>query len=66
MSVAAPRLNLTACHLRQVRWVLPDLACDQCGLLAARVWEAERVAIDIHLDHPVLLLVQVSVHHCPV
>ena len=65
MSVADPRLNLTACHLRQVRWVLPELACDQCGQLAARVWEAERVAIDIHLDHPVLLVVQVSVHHCP-
>lgn len=65
MSVADSRLNLTACHLRQVRWVLPEVACDQCGQPAPRAWEAERVAIDIHLDHPVLLLVQVSVHHCP-
>ena len=42
-----------------------SLPCDRCSQLAPRFSTAERVAIDLHLDAPVLLLVTVSVHYCP-
>jgi hypothetical protein len=35
-----------------------------CGQAARRVWEVSRTAIDVDLNHPVLLLVSVSVHRC--
>jgi len=40
------------------------MPCDRCQQPAPRYSTADRVAIDIHLDHPVLLLVTVSVHYC--
>ncbi len=52
------------CTIRQVRWSLPSVACPQCGNSAPRVWDVTRVAIDIDLDQPVVLAVQVSVHRC--
>ncbi len=63
MDTQAPRLNYTVLIVRQVAYSLPWAKCDRCQATAERVWEAERVAIDIDLDRPVLLLVQVSVHH---
>lgn len=54
----------TLCHVRHVRWSLPSLACVHCGEPAGRRCEVSRTAIDIDLEHPVLLLVTVSVHHC--
>jgi hypothetical protein len=45
--------------------MLPELACDRCGRAAHAVAEARRTALDIALDGPVVLLVTVSVHHCP-
>ncbi len=57
-------LNDTACHVRHVCWSLPVVACDRCAAPASRVWDTQRTALDIDLDHPVLLLVTVSVHHC--
>ncbi len=65
MDTQAPRLNYTVLTVRQVAYSVPLAKCDRCGAPAERVWETERVAIDIDLDRPVLLLVRVSVHHCP-
>lgn len=59
-----PSLNYTACHVRHVVWSLPFTPCDRCAAATARVWETRRTALDIDLEHPVLLLVTVSVHHC--
>jgi hypothetical protein len=50
--------------VRHVRHSLPSAQCKQCGQAARRVWEVSRTAIDVDLDHPVLLLVTVSVHRC--
>ncbi len=64
MELSAPRVNQSSVSVRLVRRVLPRAACDRCGRLAPRVWDASRSAIDIDLDRPVLLQVTVSVHHC--
>lgn len=57
-------LTHTLCHIRHVRWSLSTLPCARCGAPARRRCETSRTAIDIDLEHPVLLLVTVSVHHC--
>jgi hypothetical protein len=59
-----PRINQVVVTVRQVRWSLPVVACDRCSGAANRVWETSRTAVDLHLDHPILLEVVVSVHHC--
>ena len=51
-----------SCSIRQVRWTFPSIRCRRCGSEAARVWDARRVAIDIDLDQPVVLGVDVRVH----
>ena len=38
--------------------------CNQCHQEAKAVDRAERVAIDLHLDHPILLHITVSIHYC--
>jgi bacterioferritin-associated ferredoxin len=58
-------LNQTACQIREVAYLLPVTPCDQCQQPARRVSTADRVAIDLDLDQPTLLLVTVGVHHCP-
>ena len=65
MDTHTPCLNCAVLIVRQVAYSLPWAKCDRCWAAAERVWDAERVAIDIDLDRPVLLLVRVSVHHCP-
>jgi hypothetical protein len=50
--------------VRRVRWSLPEARCDRCQHPAQRVWDVDRAALDLDLDHPVLLLVTVSVHRC--
>ena len=65
MSPTLPVPNYTHCTVRHVRYSLPSTQCEQCGQPARRVWEVSRTTIDIDLDHPVLLLVSVSVHRCP-
>jgi hypothetical protein len=57
-------LNQTPCALRRLHCVQPHLPCDRCHRPAGRVWDTTRLAIDIDLDHPVLLQVTVSVHQC--
>ena len=50
--------------IRQVYWSLPSDACPRCGSGAPRIWDVIRVAIDIDLDQPIVLSVEVSVHRC--
>src|SRR6266508_80247 len=64
MELSATRISQSSVSVRLVRRVLPRAACDRCGRLAPRVWDASRSAIDIDLDRPVLLEVSVSVHYC--
>jgi transposase len=58
------RIVRTPCQIRHVRWIQPSLPCGRCGAPAARVWDAGRTAIDLDLEAPVLLQVEVSVHAC--
>jgi hypothetical protein len=53
-----------SCAIRQVRWSLSTVSCERCGRPAPRVWDVTRVAVDIDLDQPVVLAVEVSVHTC--
>jgi hypothetical protein len=57
-------INQTVCQVREVAYLLPTIACDRCQQMAARFSTAERVAIDLDLDRPTLLLITVSVHFC--
>jgi transposase len=57
-------INQTVCQVREVAYLLPTLPCDRCQQVATRFSTAERVAIDLDLDHPILLLITVSVHFC--
>jgi hypothetical protein len=59
-------IHRTPCAFRQVRWSFPTTACLRCRRLAPRLWDASRVAVDIDLDQPVVLIVVVSVHVCAV
>lgn len=52
------------CVIRRVHWILDSTPCDRCQQPARRVWNVTRSAVDIDLDHPVLLAVNVSVHYC--
>lgn len=45
-------------------YVLPEIPCDRCQHPAPRYSTAERVAIDLDLDQPILLAVTVRVHRC--
>jgi hypothetical protein len=65
MAASPAMLNHTRCRVRQVRWEPPTLPCDRCGQSTHHVGTATRVAIDIALEGPVLLVVTVSLHHCP-
>jgi hypothetical protein len=50
--------------IRQVCWSLPSDACPRCGGSAPRLWDVIRVAVDIDLEQPIVLSVEVSVHAC--
>ena len=57
-------INQTVCQVREVAYLLPTLPCDRCQQVATCFSTAERVAIDRALDHPILLLITLSVHFC--
>jgi len=59
-----PSINQTACQIVEVDYCMPTIPCDRCQKPAAYFTAASRMAIDLHLEHPVLLHVTVSVHHC--
>ena len=60
----ASSVNQTICRIREVKYVLPLTPCDRCQQPASFYSTAERTAIDLNLEHPVLLSVTASVHHC--
>lgn len=60
----SPQIRQIPCVIRRVHWILDQAPCDRCQQPAHRVWNVTRTAVDIDLDHPVLLAVNVSVHHC--
>ena len=64
MTNSASSLNYTACDIRRVDFLLPSIPCDRCSAAAPRVDVATRTAIDIDLEHPVVLALCVSVHYC--
>lgn len=61
---ASATITTVPCSWRQVVWSQPMWACPTCGVDAPRVWEVTRLAIDIDLEQPVVLAVEVSVHAC--
>jgi transposase/transposase-like protein len=64
MNLSAPVVNQTTCHVYEVRYSLPEAPCNHCGQPATPFSLAGRTAIDLNLDHPALLRVTVSIHHC--
>jgi hypothetical protein len=66
METTSSAIQQTACQVRHVRYSLSSLPCPRCHQPAPRRWETARTAVDVDLDQPVLLLVTVSVHRCPV
>jgi transposase-like protein len=64
VSSTSPAFNHTPFTIRCLRCSSPSAKCERCGLDARRVWEVSRTAIDGDLEHPVLLLITVSVHRC--
>jgi len=57
-------VNQTLCQIYEINYSLATAGCDRCGQPAERFTTASRTAIDLALDHPILLHVTVSVHHC--
>jgi hypothetical protein len=60
----APAIPQIPCLIRRVRFAPPVIPCGRCHEPAFPVWTVTRTAVDIDLDQPVLLAVEVSVHHC--
>ncbi len=54
----------TPCVIRHLDHSVCTVDCSRCGHAAPRVWNTDRIAIDIALDHPILLQVTVSIHSC--
>lgn len=64
VNVSNSTINQTVCQIRELSYRLTETLCDRCHQPAASFSTATRVTIDLDLDHPVLLAVTVSVHHC--
>jgi transposase len=64
MAEASQSVNLTFCQVCEINYCLPTALCDRCQQSSPFFTTAERCAIDLNVDHPVLLHVTVSVHHC--
>ena len=64
MSEGTPAVQQIPCLIRHLCFTPPSVPCARCQKPAPPVWTVTRTAIDIDLDHPVLLAVEVSVHHC--
>jgi hypothetical protein len=64
MAEASQSVNLTFCQICEINYCLPRAPCDRCQQSSPFFNTAERSAIDLNLDHPVLLHVTVSVHRC--
>ena len=64
MTETASSIDHTICRIREVDYILSVTPCDRCQQPAPFFSVAGRTAIDLSLEHPVLLRVTVSVHHC--
>ena len=64
MEPSQASVQIKQVSFRRVYWSFPTVNCPRCGRDASRVWDATRVAIDIDLDQPIVLAVEVSVHVC--
>jgi len=64
MSEETTSINQTMCRICEVNYSQTTAPCPQCGQESPRFTTAERTAIDIDLEQPVLLQIKVSVHHC--
>jgi transposase len=64
LAETTPSVNLTVCHIREIKYNLPVAPCDRCQESSPSFTTAERVTIDLNLEYPILLHVTVSVHHC--
>jgi transposase len=65
MLETAISINQTLCDVVVLNYSLPVDRCDRCPGVELPFTTAKRTAIDLHLDHPVLLSITVSVHYCP-
>jgi transposase len=59
-----PSINQTVCQIREIDYCMSMIPCDRCQKPAGYFTAASRTAIDLNLEHPVLLRVAVSVHYC--
>jgi transposase/transposase-like protein len=64
MSNSGPSVNQTVCHFKEIDYLLPFAPCDRCQQAVGSITTASRTAIDLNLEHPVLVHVTVSVHYC--
>lgn len=64
MSEDVPVVNQTLCKICEIEYQLETTACDRCGQPSPGFSTAQRTAIDLNLDQPVLLHITISVHHC--
>ena len=64
MSEGVPSVNQTLCKICKIEYRLETTACDRCGQSVPCFSTAQRTAIDLNLDQPVLLHLTVSVHKC--
>ncbi len=64
MTGTTSSVNQSVCHIREVKCILPVAPCDRCQRAAPSYTTAERTAVDLNPEHPVLLQVTVSIHYC--
>jgi hypothetical protein len=64
MTEAVPNVNQTLCQIFTINYCLAQVACERCQQMANRFSTATRTAVDLNLDHPILLHITVSVHYC--
>ena len=57
-------VNQTLCKICEIEYRLTTTGCDRCGQPSPDFRTAQRIAIDLNLDQPVLLHITVSVHYC--
>lgn len=65
MTETSATLNQTPCEIVELQYTLPAAPCDLCHRLQPSWATTGRTAVDLELDHPVLLHVTVSLHYCP-
>jgi hypothetical protein len=64
LSEPSASVNQISCQIFELDYCLTMAPCDRCQQPASRFSTSTRNAIDLNLDHPVLLHITVSVHHC--